>query len=275
MRVSAGHVASGVAVAAVAIATPAIAGRGPITADARPAGPAVRIASASGVTIMRFDQSTTALVLHAGSVDPGGRGWRFGPSVGPAERRRLVAAFNGGFRLSSGGQGFFAYGRTAVALKRGLASIVTYADGRTDVGSWGREVPAHGARVVSVRQNMGLLVDRGRPTAAALSCGPACWGATLGGGTVVARSAIGVDGAGRLFYGGGRALTPDQLARGLARVGVVRAAELDINPEWVAAYRYRRSGGGLRAVAVIPAQSGVPGAFLAPYSRDFFTVVSR
>jgi hypothetical protein len=58
---------------------------------------------------------------------------------------------------------------------------------------------------------------------------------------------------------------------------VARAVELDINPEWVAAYLYGHQGGvaSLAAVPIVLGQPGVPGQFLVPYSRDFFTVIAR
>jgi hypothetical protein len=56
---------------------------------------------------------------------------------------------------------------------------------------------------------------------------------------------------------------------------VVRAVELDINPEWVAGYLYRHHGGALKPVPALAAQQGIPGQFLAPWSRDFFTIVAR
>ncbi|MDQ2897005.1 MAG: hypothetical protein M3Y09_15395 [Actinomycetota bacterium] len=58
---------------------------------------------------------------------------------------------------------------------------------------------------------------------------------------------------------------------------MLRAVELDINPEWVAAYLYDRRGshGPLVPVPVAPGQPGVPGQFLASYSRDFFIVMTR
>ena len=73
----------------------------------------------------------------------------------------LVAAFNGGFRLSTGAGGFFSYGQVGARLRDGLGSIVTYADGSTDIGAWNQEVPAPGRQVVSVRQNLKLLIDHG------------------------------------------------------------------------------------------------------------------
>jgi len=229
--------------------------------------------SSSGVTLLTLDQRLLELRLHSG--DAGAVGWRYGPSVAGVERARLVAAFNGGFRLSVGAGGFMSYGRTAVPLRDGLGSVVTYAGGTTDVGAWQQEVPAPGRTVASVRQNLPLLVDHGRaaPTLDCLSC----WGATLGGVIDPARSALGITGNGRLVWAGGEHLTAAQLASALVGSGVIRAVELDINPEWVAGYLYGHRGGhGPPApVPVVPGQNGIPGAFLAAWSRDFFTVVAH
>jgi hypothetical protein len=49
----------------------------------------------------------------------------------------------------------------------------------------------------------------------------------------------------------------------------------DINPEWVAGYLYgHRGGAGPAPVPVVPGQNGIPGQYLAPWSRDFFTIVA-
>jgi hypothetical protein len=224
---------------------------------------------------MVFDQNEVELHLHSGRIDAGTLGWRYGPSVERSERRRLAAAFNGGFRLSTGAGGFEAYGHVAVPLRDGLGSIVTYADGSTDVGSWHREVPAPGKQVVSVRQNLTLLIDHGAP-ASNIEC-RICWGATLGGISDPARSALGITAGGRLVWLGGEHLTVAQLVSALVAAHVVRAVELDINPEWVAGYFYGHRGGKgpLAPVAALPGQNGIPGRFLSPWSRDFFTIVAR
>jgi hypothetical protein len=231
--------------------------------------------SPSGVSLLSFNQQLVELRLHSGTVDPGSSGWRFGPSVAGPERRRLVAAFNGAFKFSTGAGGFMSYGRTAVPLRNGLASIVTYADGTTDVGSWHGEVPRRGPAVSSVRQNLTLLIDHGAATST-VDC-VSCWGATLGGVSDPARAALGVTADGRLIWAGGERLTVGGLADALLRARVVRAVELDINPEWVAGYLYghRRGAGPLAPVSAVPGQQGIPGRFLAPWSRDFFTVVAR
>jgi hypothetical protein len=230
---------------------------------------------ASGVTLLRFDQSAVRLVLHSGTVDAGSSGWRYGPAVLGAERHRLISAFNGGFRFDTLAGGFMSYGRVAVRLRNGLGSIVTYADGRTDIGTWNAEVPQPGSAVVSVRQNLTLLIDHGR-TARTLACRP-CWGATIGGRANVARSALGITADARLVWAGGEGLSVAALARALVGANVVRAVELDINPDWVAGYLYGHPGGRrpLGVIPVIAGQVGVAGAFLTPYSRDFFTVIAR
>jgi hypothetical protein len=233
------------------------------------------IARRAGLALLSFDQRLLELRLHSGTIDAGTRGWRFGPSLGGAERRRLVAAFNGGFKLSTVSGGFESYGRVAAGLTDGLGSIVTYSDGSTDIGSWRHGVPALGRHVVSVRQNLHLLIAGGR-LAASTGC-LSCWGATLGGVTDPARSALGITADGRLIWVGGEHLTVAALGNTLLSARVVRAVELDINPEWVAGYLYGHRGGRgpLARVPVTPGQPGVPGQFLAPYSRDFFSIAAR
>jgi hypothetical protein len=229
----------------------------------------------AGVALLSFNQRLLQLHLHSGTSDAGPSGWRFGPSVAGSEQRHLLAAFNGAFRLSTGAGGFMSYGRVAVPLRTGLGSVVTYANGSTDVGSWGSEVPARRQRVVSVRQNLTLLIDNG--TAASNTDCVTCWGATLGGVLDPARSALGVTADGRLIWAGGEHLTVAALADALLGAHVVRAVELDINPAWVAGYLYGHRGGHgpLAPVPVVPGQNGIGGEYLVPWSRDFFTVVTR
>ena len=230
--------------------------------------------SASGAALLAFNQGVVTLNLHSGTIDAGATGWRFGPLVAGAERRQLVAAFNGAFKFNTDAGGFESYGRVAVPLQAGRGSIVTYADGHTDIGSWRGEVPT-GQPIASVRQNLTLLIDHGTP-ASTLNC-LSCWGATLGGVSAPARSALGITADGRLIWAGGEHLTVGSLADALLGARVVRAVELDINPEWVAAYVYGHRGGAgpLAPVPIVPGQPGVPGQFLTPYSRDFFTITGR
>jgi hypothetical protein len=224
---------------------------------------------------LAFDQHLVSLRLHSGTGDAGSTGWRYGPQVAGRERAWLVAAFNGAFKLDTNSGGFVLAGRTAVPLTAGLGSIVTYTNGLTDIGAWHQGVPSLRRHVLSVRQNLHLLIAGGH-AAGDLGC-LLCWGATLGGVPTPARSALGITGDGRLVWAGGESLSPAALAAGLVSAGVRRAVELDINPQWVAAYVYghHHGRGPLAPVPIVPGQTGVPGQFLVPYSRDFFTVVGR
>ncbi len=237
--------------------------------------PAVWIAQSGGVTLLRFDQSVTELHLHAGSADPGGSGWLYGDQISPSEIHRVIAGFNGGFKFNVAGNGFVEGGRTAVPLSVGLGSIVTYADGTTAIGAWGQGVPAHGQPVVSVRQNLHLLVDQGTLAATATSCPLACWGATVGGQVVTARSGLGITAGGDLVWAAGERLTPAALGQALIGASTVRAVQLDINPFWVAGYLYAHHSTGPVAIPVVPGQNGIAGQLRLPAARDFFTVVAR
>ena len=230
-----------------------------------------RMKDGSVVTLAAFTGPVT-YVLHDGSEDPGlaaGR-VRAGPAVRGAERRRLLAAFNGGFKLSAGAGGYEQEGHVAAALRRGVTSLVIDRSGRARIGIWGRGVPAPGEAVYSVRQNLPPLVLGGRPTAGAADW--ARWGATLGGGEYVARSALGQDAAGHLVYAASRSASPADLAVAMARAGVRIAMELDINPEWVQLDVASRPGGPLRAA--LRGQDRPADQFLLGWARDFIAVLA-
>jgi hypothetical protein len=236
---------------------------------------AVYVARGPDISLLSFDQRLVSLHLHSGTVDAGPTGWHYGPAIGGFERRRLLAAFNGAFKLDTNSGGFFSNGRTGAPLTSGLGSIVTYSNGTTDIGPWHQGVPAAGRHVASVRQNLRLLIADGH-AAANVDC-LLCWGATLGGTATPARSALGITADGHLIWAGGEKLTVARLAAALLSARVVRAVELDINPEWVAGYLYGHRGGHgpVAPVQVVAGQPGVPGQFLSPYSRDFFSVVAH
>jgi hypothetical protein len=225
----------------------------------------------SVVTVATF-QGPVTYVLHNGSEDPGAAAGRVraGPVVAGAERKRLLAAFNGGFKLSAGVGGYEQEGHVVSALRRGLASLVIDRSGRARIGVWGRGLPARGEAVYSVRQNLTPLVSNGKPTAAAAD--PGLWGATLGGGEYVARSAVGQTAGGDLTYAASMSATPADLAFVLAWTGTRIAMELDINPEWVQLDVAHRPGGPLSAA--IRGQNRPADQFLVGWARDFIAVLA-
>jgi hypothetical protein len=241
----------------------------------KPPGPRVsitRVRTADGalVTVATF-LGPVRYVLHDGSADPGPvAGLRAGPAVAGAERTRLLAAFNGGFKLAVGVGGYMQEGHVIGPLRPGYASLVIDRSGQARIGVWGRGVPVPGEAVYSVRQNLPPLVLDGRPTAASADWG--LWGATLGGGAYVARSAVGQDAAGDLIYAASMSAVPADLASVLASHGARIAMELDINPEWVQLDVARRPGGPL--TAEVAGQIRPADQYLVGWSRDFFTVVA-
>jgi hypothetical protein len=231
-----------------------------------------RAADGSVVTLAAF-AGPVSFRLHAGSGDPGYPALSVlhaGPVIGPDEHRRLLAAFNGGFKLSSGAGGYEQEGHIITPLIRGMASLVIDRSGAAAIGVWGHGVPRPGEAVYSVRQNLTPLVNHGRVTAAAANWG--LWGATLGGGEFVARSALGQDAAGRLIFAGSMSASPADLAAALVRAGAVTAMELDINPEWVQLDVATHPGHAL--TAAIPGQQRPAGQYLIGWARDFITVLA-
>ena len=237
--------------------------------------PAAWLSQQTGVTLMRFDQHLLRLDLHAGSHDGGSKGWVYGNKVTASESPRLVAAFNGAFKLTYKDTGFLENGHVGRALKPGLASIVTYADGSTDIGAWKLGVPSSASPVFSVLQNQHLLVDHGVAASNVSSCVILCWGGTVQLLTEVARSALGITSGGQLVWAAGEHLSPAALAQALVSAGAQRAIELDINPWWVAGYLFTHHAARPHQVPIVPGQRGVKGYFLSPDTRDFMTVVAN
>jgi hypothetical protein len=233
----------------------------------------VRTADGVVVTVAAF-HGPTRLVLHNGSLDPGWaaseKGVKAGPAIGGTERKQLLAAFNGGFKLGVGAGGYEQEGHVISPLLKGYASLIIGRSGRARIALWGYGAPAPGEQVYSVRQNLQLLVERGAPTPAAADWG--AWGATLGGGEYVARSAVGEDAAGDLLFAGSMSASPEDLAQALAERGARIGMELDINPEWVQLDVASRPGAALRAA--VPGQNRPADQFLWGWSRDFFSVLA-
>ena len=223
------------------------------------------------ITIATF-RGPVQYVLHNGTEDPGPLAGPVtaGPKITGTERGRLLAAFNGGFKLDALAGGYEQEGHVVKALRGGLASLVIDTSGQATVGVWGASVPVKGERVYSVRQNLWALVAGGKPTAESAKWWR--WGGTLGHTAYTARSALGENAAGELMYAASMSATPGDLAEALARGGARIAMELDINPEWVQLDTASSPGG--------PLSPGVPGQhrpadqYLTGWTRDFITVLT-
>ena len=223
------------------------------------------------ITVAIFRGPVT-YVLHNGSQDPGyaasAQGVKAGPAVGRAERRHVLAAFNGGFKLVAAAGGYEQEGKVVSPLVKGDASFIIDADGRARIALWGYGAPARGEKIWSVRQNLGPLVEKGKPVPTAVDWWD--WGGTVGG-SLVASSAVGLDSAGDVIYAGSMSALPEDLAVALAGKGARIGMELDINPEWVQLDVASHPGGALRTA--VPGQWRPADQFLLGWTRDFFTVL--
>jgi hypothetical protein len=219
-----------------------------------------------------IDHTRTSVWLYPGLQEPSVSLPSRGPMEVPAQlRSNLVATFNSGFKLSDSGGGFATGGRTYAPMKTGMATILRYRNGKVDVRSW-TGGPDVGPALVYARQNLLLIVDRGRPNPH-LSAGPE-WGVTVGNAIRVWRSAVGVDAQGNLIYAAANDQTVSSLAAIMIHAGAVRAMELDINTYWTSFITYRRSGAGDPA-NLLPDMDRSPLRYLTPDDRDFFAVYQR
>jgi len=217
--------------------------------------------------LLRFEQ-------HPGAGDPGQLGrWSTPPTVPAAARAALAATFNSGFKTYSSRGAYYQNGRQVGQFATGGASFVVYRDGHAAIGAWGRDVRLT-SDVVSVRQNLGLLVEGGRPARNLNASVQSAWGATLGGATYTWRSGVGVTAAGDVVFVAGDALSATTLALLLQRAGAVRAMELDINRSWVSYMWYSHSGRAATPHKLVDFRRPADRYFTVN-SRDFFAVYTR
>jgi hypothetical protein len=215
-----------------------------------------------------FDHTRTQLALYPGRYEPPNASPRGPMQIPYGQRWRLLASFNSGFTYKDSHGGFSVNGDTATPLRDGQGTVVAYRDGRVDVVNW-KNGAQPGWNVVLARQNLPLIVERGRPNP--LLSDSSLWGNTLGNAVRVWRSGIGVDRHGNLIYVAASDQTAPTLAAILIHAGAVRAMQLDINAEWPSLITYGRNGVSLPDKIVPNAQQS-PRRYLAPDDRDFFAV---
>jgi hypothetical protein len=218
-----------------------------------------------------IDHTRTALGLYPGRYEPPGASPRGPMQVPVGARWGLLATFNSGFTYRDGHGGFAVDGATVTSLRDGLGTLAAYRNGRVDVFTW-HGGPVAPRRVVLARQNLPLIVDRGRLNPL-LSEG-SLWGATLGNAVRVWRSAVGVDRHGNLVYVAANDQTAQSIGKILIHLGVVRGIELDINAEWPSFITYG-SHGGLDPLKLVPNGMQSVTRYLVPDDRDFFAVYAH
>lgn len=218
-----------------------------------------------------FDHTRSSVAFYPGRYEPPSAPIRGPMSVPDDQRWRLLATFNGGFIYSDGHNGSSINGKEYEPLKAGLATMISYRDGRVDIRSW-TGGPVAGRQIAFARQSLPLIVDHGRLNPALNDSTQ--WGYTLGNAVRVWRTGAGIDKHGNLIYAAADYQTVTTLAQILQRAGAVRAMQLDINPEWPTLITYAHRG-GLDPVKVVPNYQQPATRYLVPDDRDFFAVYRR
>lgn len=218
-----------------------------------------------------IDPRRTSIALYPGRLEPSVSVPRGLMEVPPSLRSRLLATFNGGFKLADSHGGWADGGIVYAPLQPGMATFVHYADGRVNIEDWpgGSRLPP-GANFA--RQNLPLIVEAGRPNPD-LNDGPQ-WGATLGNAIRVWRSGIGIDAHGDLIYAAANDQTVSSLAAILIHAGAIRAMQLDVNSYWVTFNSYAEPNAG-RPSSLLPSMTRPVSRYLSADDRDFFAVYLR
>jgi hypothetical protein len=227
-----------------------------------------------------LDTKLLRATLYSGSIIPGGGPYSHTAPIEPSASTSLVAALNAGFLMSDSNGGYYTDGRTEAPLVNGAASFVIYKNGDSTIAQWGRDATMT-PDVVSVRQNLDLLVDHGQPVPGLNAADTTKWGATLGNAVYVWRSGLGVTANGALVYVGGPSMNITDLANLLVDAGAVRAMELDINIDWVNFATFAPSSptgaaspsNGSNLVAGM--HGGTSRYFASYWARDFITLSAR
>jgi hypothetical protein len=224
-------------------------------------------------SVMWIDTLLTSAMFVPGYQEPGGPN----PSDGALPARYwpdVLANFNGGFRLDDSQGGYYYDGAVVRGLVDGKASAVIYEDGTIAIGRWGRDLTMS-EDVAVVRQNLNLIVDKGR-SMVANGADNVVWGATTDKESLAWRAAVGQRADGSIVYVGSPYLSAQSLADVLVGAGVQHAMVLDMNDWWTAGFffRHRKDGAPLCRKLDPAIQDGCD-RFLKPYKRDSFQFLAR
>ena len=237
--------------------------------------PVTYVATTRRGTIAMLWMNSQALTFRfiPGSQVPEG-----GP-LPPADREggtwvhKIVAAFDGGFRLRDDVGGYFYRGRLVKPLRTGLASLVIDIHGRMSVERWGRERRTSTGLEV-VRQNLPMLIDDYTARTSVRDASTR-WGAANNNTRLANRSALGELSDGSMVFAYGYEVTAQDLATALVGVGARNAIMLDMNLWQPAGFVYWHQAGTLRGQRILPTIHHAPTVYLAGHYKDFVVALLR
>jgi hypothetical protein len=185
-----------------------------------------------------------------------------------------LAAFNGGFKTEHGKFGARSQGVTLVPPRPKQCTLGQTAAGEIVLGSYARlERPAG---LVWFRQTPGCMVEEGALHPGLEREDKTNWGATLDGGTVIRRSAIGLsEDRKTLFVGISNDTTARALALGMQSAGAQTVAQLDVNYAYPKIVLFDELGDRRAPHSLVDGFVMRDDQYLTPEQRDFFFVTSR
>jgi hypothetical protein len=228
--------------------------------------------------VFALDLSKLRVHAAAGSIEPKTESSRPAPArpgrVPETDRERLVAAFNGGFKVEHGHFGMMVDGTELVPPRPKSCTFGELSDGSLAIAPW---TALADARFAWWRQTPGCMLENGVLHPGLQSADSKNWGATLEGKTVIRRSAVGMSRDGKtLFVGISNSTTARALALGMQQSGAVTVAQLDVNHSFPRFLLYRRQGEALTAQGAVKGLLYESDEYLGRTStRDFFYVTAR
>ena len=231
------------------------------------------------VFVTAIDLERTELHLVSGTAEPqattvAARQWaRSQGEIPEADRSRVVAAFNGGFKAQHGHYGM-QIGTTQLLPPRPIGcTVIRESSGTLAIGTW-TNVEVKTANADWWRQTPPCMVEDGELNKQ-LRDDATTWGATLKGTTVIRRSAIGLSADGNtLFVAVSNHTTAPAIATAMQHVGAQHVAQLDVNWSHTRFVVFDDVPEGPRtARGLFEGFVAEPGMYTEqPYSRDFFYV---
>ncbi|CAB4707618.1 MAG: hypothetical protein F2934_00975 [Actinobacteria bacterium] len=231
--------------------------------------------SSISIGVVWFDPAAVRFRLFPGDNSPS-RPWDRPPYVPVPDRKSLLAAFAGGFRLNESNGGMLLGGKEIRPMRVGAATFAFGLDGKPLLGNWGVEVPLNGT-YDSVRQNLDLIVDDGVMNPLLETDPNNQWGFTgPNNNSFVWRSGVGILADGAIVWVGGNGLSVVSLAKVFVRIGAARAMQLEINREWVQLNTYTLTPEGkIFGKRLLTGMRGPDNRWLDRDTRDFVAVFGR
>jgi len=183
----------------------------------------------------------------------------------------VLGAFNGGFKTQHGKFGARSEGITLVTPRPHSCTLGEREDGTLALGT---HKDLEGSDELSwLRQTPPCMVEGGELHPGLVHEDTKNWGATLSGGTVIRRSALGMSQDGTtLFVGISNDTTARALALGMKSVGAATVAQLDVNYVYPKFVLFESSEGSTVPHSLVDGFVVSKNQYLKSEARDFFYV---